>query len=506
MITETTTHPRASVPGVLPEEVEPYLYGGKDFIDDERIETLLSRAMEPTASQTEPARVRAIIAKARAIQTLDLEETAALLAVRDPELWAELFKAAAEVKTAVYDNRVVTFAPLYCGNRCINRCVYCGFRADNRAVDRRVLTFEEIEAETRVLAGELGHKRIVAVYGEHPSTGADYIAESIRRIYSVKVPVRRGRGEIRRVNVNAAPMSVADLKKIHEAGIGTFQVFQETYHHGTYAAVHPAGTVKSDFRWRLYAQHRAMEAGIDDVAIGALFGLYDWRFEVMGMVAHAHDLEARFGIGPHTVSVPRIEPAVNTEFGWLSHRVDDESFRRLIAVLRLAIPYAGLIVTCRESPEMLRDVIPMCTQRDASSRIGIGAYADTRESQREERQQFVLGDTRSLDEVIRELASMGYITSFCTAGYRCGRTGKNIMNLLRSGKEGCFCKLNAVLTFQEWLEDFASPETREIGERIIEKEMTEVRARAPRDFPPALVRNVEEFRARIKAGERDLCF
>ena len=491
---------------IRPEEVAPYLHDGRDFIDDERLELLLASEAAREAARPDPRKARDIIARARSIQTLSLEDTATLLAVRDPELWAEMFQAAADIKTAVYDNRVVTFAPLYCSNKCVNRCTYCGFRADNGAVARRVLTMDEIEAEARVLAGELGHKRIVAVYGEHPSTGADYIAESIRRIYGVKVPVRNGRGEIRRVNVNAAPMSVADMVKIREAGIGTFQVFQETYHHATYATVHPAGTVKGDFRWRLYAQHRAMESGIDDVAIGALFGLYDWRFEVMGMVAHAHDLEARFGIGPHTVSVPRIEPAVNTEFGWLSHRVDDESFRRLIAVLRLAIPYAGLIVTCRESPELLRQVIPMCTQRDASSRIGIGAYAEDADGQQEQKQQFVLGDTRSLDEVIRELASTGYITSFCTAGYRCGRTGKNIMNLLRTGKEGCFCKLNAVLTFQEWLEDFASPATKQIGERIIEAEMAEVRARSPGDFPPALVRNVEDYRARIRAGERDLCF
>jgi 2-iminoacetate synthase len=249
-----------------------------------------------------------------------------------------------------------------------------------------------------------------------------------------------------------------------------------------------------------------MDAGIDDVAIGALFGLYDWKFEVMGMLFHALDLERRFGIGPHTVSVPRIEPAANTSFEWLSHRVSDREFKRLIAVLRLSIPYAGLIVTCREKPELLQQVMPMCTQRDASSRIGIGAYSDEGGGQQESRQQFMLGDTRSLDEVIRELAASGSITSFCTAGYRCGRTGKNIMTLLRTGKEGCFCKLNAVLTFQEWLEDFGSPDTRRIGEQIIEKEMTEIRARTPRDFTPGLLRTLEDYRSRIKAGERDLCF
>jgi 2-iminoacetate synthase len=490
---------------IIRDEVDRYHYDGKDFIDDALIESLLARAGGEDA-----AYIRGIIQKARSIETLQPEDTAALLKVKDPSLWEEIYDAAAKIKNVVYDNRVVTFAPLYCSNRCVNSCVYCGFRSDNTAIQRRTLTFDEIEAEARVLAGELGHKRIVAVYGEHPSTGADYIAESMRRIYGVKVSVRKGRGEIRRVNVNAAPMSIADLVKIREAGIGTYQVFQETYHHDTYAAVHPAGTLKGDFGWRLYALHRAMEAGIDDVAIGALFGLADWRFEVMGMLFHARDLERRFGIGPHTVSVPRIEPAVNTSFGWLHHKVDDADFKKIVAVLRLSIPYAGLIVTCRESPALLRDVIPMCTQRDASSRIGIGAYAeqpnDKPGDQQERKQQFMLGDTRSLDEVIRELASMGYITSFCTAGYRCGRTGKNIMTLLRTGKEGCFCKLNAVLTFQEWLEDFASPETRRIGEAIIAKEMVEIRARAPKDYTPGLVRKLETYHGRIKAGERDLCF
>lgn len=483
------------------DEIERYLHEGRDFINDAFIENLILQGRNP-----DPSRVRSIIGKALAIETLRPEETAALVNVTDRQLWDEIFDAAARVKNTVYDNRVVTFAPLYCANRCVNRCIYCGFRAQNGAVQRRVLTFDEIDREVRVLAGQAGHKRIVAVYGEHPSTSADYIAESMRRIYSVKVAVRKGTGEIRRVNVNAAPMSIEDLAKIQEAGIGTYQVFQETYHHETYAAVHPAGTVKADFGWRLYALHRAMEAGIDDVAIGALFGLYDWKFEVMGMLYHALDLERRFGIGPHTISVPRIEPAVNTSFGWLTHTVSDVEFRRLIAVLRLSIPYAGLIVTCRERPELLRQVIPMCTQRDASSRIGIGAYSGDADGQQETKQQFLLGDTRSLDEVIRELASMGFITSFCTAGYRCGRTGKKIMTLLRTGKEGCFCKLNAVLTFQEWLEDFGSPETRRIGEAIIAKEIGEIRAREAKDFTPALVRKLSEYHGRIKAGERDLCF
>ncbi len=484
------------------DQIDKYMTGGKDFIDDGLIASLLGGRNAP-----DPVYIRDILRKASEVSTLTLRETAALLHVEDPELWREIFDVAAAIKAKVYDNRIVTFAPLYCGNLCVNNCAYCGFRRDNAVIQRRMLTFDEIEREARILAGELGHKRLVVVYGEHPSTGAEYICESMRRIYSVRVPVRKGRGEIRRVNVNAAPMSIEDLKMVQAAGIGTYQVFQETYHRGRYGQLHPAGTLKADFRWRLYALHRAMEAGIDDVAVGALFGLSDWRFDVMGMVAHAHDLERQFGIGPHTVSVPRIEPAANTAFpDRAAYKVSDADFKRLVAVLRCAIPYAGLIVTCREHPQMLRDLMPMYTQRDASSRIGIGAYGDSISGQQERKQQFLLGDTRSLDEVIRELAAAGHIISFCTAGYRCGRTGKNIMTLLRTDKEGCFCKLNAILTFQEWLEDFASDETRAIGEAVIAREIEEVKARVPALYTPSLVGSMLEYHRRIKAGERDLCF
>ncbi len=470
---------------------------GRDFIDDEEIQGLLAAERAP-----DPQQIRTILHKSLAIETLTPAEAAALLSVRDGELWQELFAAAAAVKKKVYDNRVVTFAPLYCSNLCVNNCAYCGFRKENAVIRRRRLSLDEVAEEAAVLAGRLGHKRLIAVYGEHPSSGAPYIAETLQRIYSVRVPARCGAGEIRRVNVNAAPMSVADLKKIKQAGIGTYQVFQETYHHATYHRVHPADTLKGNYAWRLYAHHRAMEAGIDDVAIGALFGLFDWRFEVMGMVCHARELERAFGVGPHTVSVPRIEPAANTPFTRdTGYQVCDEDFKKLVAVLRLAIPYAGLIITCRETPALIREVMPMCTQRDASSRIGIGAYSDCSDAQEEQRQQFMLGDTRSLDEVVRELAGMGCITSFCTAGYRCGRTGQCIMDLLRTGAEGKFCKLNAVVTYREWLDDFASDETKAAGEPIIQKEIDEVRRTLPKVYPYFM-----EYYDRTVKGERDLYF
>ena len=481
------------------DEITRYLSAGKDFIDDEKIWKEIEGNKHP-----EPRKIRDIIQKSLSVETLDPDETAALLNVDDEELWKEIFEAAGEVKRKVYDNRIVTFAPLYCSNLCVNNCLYCAFRRENRIEKRRRLTLDEVRSEARVLAGEIGHKRLIAVYGEHPLSDVHYIADTLRAMYDVTVKTRNGYGQIRRVNINAAPMSIDDLEILRDVGIGTYQVFQETYHHETYRRIHPEGTLKGDYGWRLYAPHRAIEAGVDDVAIGALFGLYDWRFDVMGLLYHAQDLERYFnGLGPHTISFPRLEPAAGTPFTHeTKYRVSDEDFKKLVAVLRLSIPYAGMIITARERAQIRREVIPLgCTQTDASTRIGIGAYSDRYDEQEAERQQFILGDTRNLDEVIRELSEDGYITSFCTAGYRCGRTGEHIMQLLKCGREGQFCKLNAVLTFREWLDDFASDETREAGERIIRQELEEIREQLPSAYPK-LLKSYE----RIKNGERDLYF
>ena len=481
---------------IVHAEVEKYMLGGRDFIDDAEIEQRIRAGVNP-----DKARIRDIIAKSEAVETLDPDEAAALLHVTDPELWEEMKQAAARIKQKVYDNRIVTFAPLYLSNVCINNCLYCGLRSENFSIRRRTLSQEEIRREVEVLAGEIGHKRLIVVFGEHPDSGVDYMAESMRTIYGVKKKARIGYGQIRRINVNAPPLPVDELRVLHEVGLGTYQVFQETYHHATYATVHPDETIKGDYAWRLYAMHRAMEAGIDDVGIGALFGLYDWRFEVMGLLYHARELERAFGIGPHTISFPRLEPAENTPFVQnLRYAVSDADMERIIVILRLSVPYTGMILTAREDPFMRRRLIPLgCTQTDASSRIGVGSYSDAYEQQEGDRQQFMLGDTRSLDEVVRELAEMGYITSFCTAGYRCGRTGQCIMDLLRSGKEGKFCKLNAVLTFREWLDDFASPETQAVGEKILRMELEQIREQNPRGFPVFM-----KYYERTAAGERDL--
>jgi 2-iminoacetate synthase len=479
-----------------------YLNEGRDFIDDAALKSALA-APAPT-----PDRVRDIIARSLSVsEALPPGDTAALLAVEDPALLEEIYQAARDVKTKVYDNRVITFAPLYASNYCVNNCLYCGFRTGNTGAVRRKLSLDEIRAETEALAGTIGHKRLIFVTGEHPATGAQYIADAMKTIYAVKVPTRKGFGQIRRVNVNAAPMSVEDLKILKEAGIGTYQVFQETYDRELYARLHPGDTPKADYRWRLYVMHRAFAAGIDDVALGALFGLNpDWKFEVLGLVAHARELEARFGIGPHTISFPRLENADGTSLPADSLKnVSDKDFKKLVAVLRLSVPYAGMIVTARERPETIREVIGMCTQRDASTRIGIGAYSERYGEQEAQRQQFILGDTRSLDEVIGELAELGHITSFCTSGYRCGRTGDHIMKLLKSGHEGRFCKLNAVLTFREWLDDFASDATKAKGEALIRREIREIRERSAH-FPAETVKLLDSYYKRIEGGERDLCF
>ncbi|MFA5069464.1 MAG: [FeFe] hydrogenase H-cluster radical SAM maturase HydG [Candidatus Omnitrophota bacterium] len=483
---------------VNPRQIEKYLKAGKDFIDEDFVLTRLNRCRGDDRK-----RIRDIIDKSASLQTLSLDETAYLLNVKDKDLICQMARAAALIKKKVYDNRIVTFAPLYLSNLCVNDCLYCGFRSSNSQSKRTLLSLAEVRSEVKVLAGEIGHKRLIVVYGEHPDCGIDYIIDTIKAIYDVKVKTRNGFGNIRRVNVNAPPLKVEELVRLREAGIGTYQVFQETYHRDTYNTVHPRNTIKNNYRWRLYTMHRAQEAGIDDVGIGALFGLYDWRFEVMGLVAHSSALEEDFGIGPHTISFPRLEPANNTPFiNAAGHKVSDDDFKKLIIVLRLAVPYTGMIITARETRQMRRQALSLgITQTDASAKIGIGAYAGDPARAQDKKQQFILGDTGSLEEVIGEFASMGYISSFCTAGYRCGRTGKCIMELLRSGQEGKFCKLNAVLTFREWLDDFAGEEAKRISEPVIQSEINQIKERMPGMFCEFI-----KLYERVKKGERDLYF
>ena len=460
-----------------------------DFIDDDAIQQLLAQP------QPDKAAIRAIVAKSLDKQSLSLAETAALLNADDPELVEEIFAAARELKRRVYGNRIVLFAPLYIGSYCVNDCAYCAFKRSNPDALRRTLEADEIAQQVTALENR-GHKRLILVFGEHPAYDAEFIAETVRQVYQVKA----GHGEIRRVNINAAPLDIDGLRTVKEAGIGTYQIFQETYHKPTYAAIHPAGTRKADFLYRLDSLDRAMIAGCDDVGIGALFGLYDWKFEVLGLVAHALHLQERFGVGPHTVSFPRLQPACGVDIDD-DCKVSDADFKRLVAILRLAVPYTGLICTARESPQIRREVMAFgVSQIDAGSRIELGGYTEAGDAQVMEREQFSLGDIRSLDEVMRELLLDGYIPSFCTACYRLGRTGEHFMEFAIPGFIKEYCTPNALTTLLEYLVDYASPETRAAGDILIEQELAKMK-----DTPHKA--ELQRRLAQIRGSEqRDLYF
>jgi len=461
----------------------------RDFIDDDYLGGLLDG---PPADQ---ARVRDVIAKSLAKEALKVEETAVLLKATDPDLIEEIFEAARELKRTVYGNRIVLFAPLYIGNECVNDCAYCGFKRSNKSVVRRTLSQDEIRAQVEALENR-GHKRLILVFGEHPMYDARFIADSVRTVYATKV----GRGSIRRVNINAAPLDVEGFRIVKEAGIGTFQIFHETYHHATYARMHPANTRKGDYLHRLDALDRAFLAGIDDVGIGALFGLYDWRFEVLGLVAHARHLQERFGVGPHTISFPRLRTACGVELED-ARPVSDADFKRLIAILRLSVPYTGLILTAREPAQLRREVMKLgCSQIDAGSRIEIGGYTEAGDAQQMEREQFTLGDIRPLDIVMRELMEDGYIPSFCTACYRLGRTGEHFMEFSIPGFIKNFCTPNALSTLMEYLVDYASPETRAAGEKLVQAELGKLENNK---IKTELITRLEKIRT---TDERDLYF
>jgi len=436
------------------------------FIDEDAIHAALRRTRG-----CDPVLVRDVLAKARQLEGLDGDEVAMLASIDTPELMSELFATASWIKDEIYGSRLVLFAPLYVSNHCRNECAYCAFRANNMTLRRRALTQDEIAREVRVLLRQ-GHKRLLLVAGEsYPEgQGLDYILRGIETIYAT----REGRGEIRRVNVNIAPLSVADFKRLKATEIGTYQIFQETYHRPTYARVHTAG-IKKDFDWRVNAPGRAMMAGIDDVGIGVLFGLYDWKFEVLAMLQHIRHLEERFGVGPHTISVPRLEPASGSELAaHPPHAVSDDDFCKIVAILRLAVPYTGLIMSTRENPQTRRRTFAMgVSQISAGSRTNPGGYAELGPGDADEA-QFQLGDHRSLDEVVRDCAELGYIPSFCTSCYRTGRTGQDFMDLAKPGAIKYHCGPNAIASLQEYLLDYASEETRRVGRRLIEQKLAEM--------------------------------
>jgi 2-iminoacetate synthase len=430
----------------------------KSFIDEDEIARILEQHKKP-----DPAKVRYVLDKAKEMKGLDLEDVAVLSNISDPMQLFELFEEANHIKEKIYGKRLVIFAPLYISNLCANECSYCAFRAKNKEIVRRSLTQDEIRHEAEILVKQ-GHKRILLVAGEsYPKQGFQYVIDSVASVYEAKV----GNGEIRRVNVNVAPLEVAEFKLLKDAKIGTYQLFQETYHHETYHNVHTGGK-KKDYDYRVTALHRAMEAGIDDVGIGVLFGLYNFRFELLALMQHIRELERVFGVGPHTISVPRLEPATGSDIA--SHppfAVADLDFRKIVAILRLAVPYTGIIMSTRETAQMRRETFALgVSQISAGSRTNPGGYTDSLHE--DDGSQFSLGDHRPLDEVIRDVAEMGYIPSFCTGCYRLGRTGQDFMDRAKPGDIKNHCGPNAVSTFMEYLMDYASYETRLIGEDLID--------------------------------------
>ncbi|HTS71471.1 MAG TPA: [FeFe] hydrogenase H-cluster radical SAM maturase HydG [Terriglobia bacterium] len=456
---------------------------GHAWLDAAAIEALLRSA------RPDPALVREILDKAITLKGLTPDEVAVLMRIESPDLLGELYNTAKRVKETIYGKRIVLFAPLYISNFCRNECLYCAFRVSNKSLVRRTLSYDEIASETRAMI-RTGQKRIVMLLGEaYPEEGFDYVLNAIRTVYDTK----EGPGEIRRINMEIAPLSVEDFRRLKAAGIGTYITFQETYHKATYEQVHRAGR-KKDFAWRLECMDRAMEAGIDDVGLGVLFGLADWRFELLALMRHARHLESRFGCGPHTISVPRIEPACGSELSTNPpNAVSDADFKKIIAIIRLAVPYTGMILSTRERAGMRRDCLQLgISQISAGSRTDPGGY----ESENESSAQFSLGDHRSLDEVVRDLSEMGFIPSFCTACYRMGRTGRDFMDLAKPGEIKNHCDPNAISTFAEYLLDFASRRTCIAGRKLIEELLT----RMDNDHK----RSTLQLLNRVKEGKRDM--
>jgi 2-iminoacetate synthase len=457
-----------------------------DFIREDIIEQMLAKASRKDASA-----IREIIAKALEMKGLDLDEVAILAAVSDPHLLAELFDAAKQVKETIYGRRLVIFAPLYISNLCSNECLYCAFRARNTEIKRRALTQPEITTEVEELVKQ-GHKRVLLVAGEsYPKEGFSYVLKSIETIYNVKV----GNGEIRRVNVNVAPLTTEEFKQLKAAKIGTYQLFQETYNRQTYKHVHLGGK-KADYDWRVTAMDRAIEAGINDVGIGVLFGLCDWRYEILAMMQHVRHLEKTFGIGPHTISVPRLEPATGSDMATHPPKpVEDVEFRKIVAILRLAVPYTGIIMSTRETPNMRRETFALgVSQISAGSRTNPGGYAEGKDVLDEA--QFSLGDHRGLDEVIRDVAQLGYVPSFCTGCYRLGRTGQDFMDMAKPGLIKEHCDPNALSTFLEYLQDYGSEQTKAVGMDLIQKTLKEM------DDTPR--QRSEKMLAAVASGKHDV--
>lgn len=462
----------------------------EEFIDDAEIRETLAWA---EANKCNRQLIENLIEKAALCKGLNHREAAVLLDCELPDLNERIFSLAEDIKQRFYGNRIVMFAPLYLSNYCVNGCVYCPYHAKNKSIPRKKLSQEEIRREVIALQ-DMGHKRLALETGEHPvENPIEYILESIRTIYSI----HHRNGDIRRVNVNIAATTVENYRKLKEAGIGTYILFQETYNRKNYEALHPTGP-KSDYAWHTEAMDRARQGGLDDLGIGVLFGLTGYRYDFVGLMMHAEHMEAALGVGPHTISVPRIRPADDINPDEFADAVPDDKFLHIVAVIRCAVPYTGMIISTRESQKVRERVLDLgISQISGASRTSVGGY--TREERDEETAQFNLADRRTLDEVVSWLMELGYIPSFCTACYRAGRTGERFMKICKSGKIQDCCTPNALLTLKEYLLDYATPETRALGEAVLKKEIGKLEN-------PALRKAVCEDLEKLENGTRDLRF
>ncbi|WP_419867531.1 [FeFe] hydrogenase H-cluster radical SAM maturase HydG [Clostridium perfringens] len=466
-------------------------YNALDFIKDDEINSLIAKGKELVSDKE---LVREIIEKSKSAEGLTPEETAVLLNLEDKELIEEMFKAARQVKEKLYGKRLVVFAPLYVSNYCVNNCTYCGYKHCNDELKRKKLNKEQLIEEVKVLES-LGHKRIALEAGEDPvNAPLDYILDCIKSIYSIKFD----NGSIRRINVNIAATTVENYKRLKDAEIGTYILFQETYHKPTYEKLHVSGP-KHNYNYHTTAMHRAREAGIDDIGMGVLYGLYDYKYETLAMLMHAMDLEETTGVGPHTLSVPRIRPAENVSLENYPYLVDDEDFKKIVAILRLAVPYAGLILSTREEPGLRDEIIALgVSQVSTGSCTGVGGYSESYIDP-EEKPQFEVGDHRSPVEMIESLMEAGYIPSYCTACYREGRTGERFMDIVKSGELYKICEANALITLKEFIDDYGTDRTREIGDKLIKKSIDEIDNESFR-------KSVEKKINKISNGTRDLRF
>ena len=437
----------------------------EEFISDEEILDTLAYA---EANKSNRELIEGLIERAKDCKGLSHREAAVLLDCDIPELNEKMFSLAKEIKEKFYGNRIVMFAPLYLSNYCVNGCTYCPYHYKNKHICRKKLTQEEIEREVIALQ-DMGHKRLALEMGEDPvNNPLEYLLESIKTIYSIK----HKNGAIRRVNVNIAATTVEDYRKLKEAGIGTYILFQETYNKKAYEELHPTGP-KSNYAYHTEAMDRAMEGGIDDVGCGVLFGLNLYRYDFVGLLMHAEHLEAACGVGPHTISLPRIRPAEDINPDDFNNSIDDDTFAKIVAVLRIAVPYTGMIISTRESKKTRERVLELgVSQISGGSRTSVGGYAD--EGEEENSAQFDVEDRRTLDEIVNWLLSLGYIPSFCTACYREGRTGDRFMSLVKSGQIVNCCQPNALMTLKEYLEDYASDDTKAKGAEVIKREIEKI--------------------------------